>query len=140
MHYEALYTIIIVNRLVSNRMENLKVRSADKDIIAYGLKEASKIMGISQVQLAAILQVDKSSLSRAFKNGIEPGSLKAQVSILIIRMYRSLFAISGDNSKFMKHFLNTQNRAFSSKPIDMIKNIEGLVQVNQYLDAMRGKV
>lgn len=121
-------------------MSNVQQHSDDKKIISTALKNATDSLGLSQSDLASILRIDKSTLSRSLKKGIEPHSLKGQVSLLVIRMYRSLFALSGDNKRFMTHFLKTPNKAFQVKPIDLIKTLDGLVQVNQYLDAMRGKV
>ncbi len=121
-------------------MNNGQQQSDDKVIVSTALKNATDSLGLSQSDLASILMIDKSTLSRSLKNGIEPYSLKGQVSLLIIRMYRSLFALSGDNKKFMQHFLQTPNKAFGIKPLELVKTLDGLVQVNQYLDAMRGKV
>ncbi|VAW46563.1 hypothetical protein MNBD_GAMMA02-1683 [hydrothermal vent metagenome] len=121
-------------------INNTQPQSTDKKIVSTALKNATESMGLSQTQVASILMVDKSTLSRSLKSGIEPLSLKGQVSLLIIRMYRSLFALSGDNKKFMNHFLQTPNKAFGAAPLELLKTLDGLVQVNQYLDAMRGKI
>ena len=114
--------------------------SSDKQIIATALKRAIDFMGIKTAQLAKTFNVSVSTLNRDFQNGIEPESLKGQVSLLVIRMYRSLSAISGNDDEFVRHFLNTDNNYFGQKPINVIKSMEGLVSVNPYLDAMRGKV
>lgn len=113
---------------------------ADKVIVATALKRAGQFMGIKTSVLAEILNVSISTLNRDFQNGIEPDTLKGKVSLMIIRMYRSLCVISGNNDRFIKHFLNTENTYFRQAPIDAIRSLEGLVEVNQYLDAMRGKV
>jgi len=57
-----------------------------------------------------------------------------------VRVYRSLFAIAGGDKGFMQHWLSTENKALSGKPIELMFSILGLIQVNEYLDAMRGKV
>ncbi len=97
-------------------------------------------MGLSRDDASAILGVDKATLSRNKTKGFEPDSKTGELCLQLVRVYRSLFAIAGGNQDFMKHWLNTENRALSGKPADLLKSIAGLVQVNLYLDAMRGKV
>lgn len=95
---------------------------------------------MSKSDLSDILMIDISNVNRSLKAGIEPKSLKGQASLLIIKIYRSLFALAGNNKKFMTHFLYTDNNYFSARPIDAMKSLQGLVEVDQFLSAMRGKV
>lgn len=131
---------VIISYEMENMMQQATVQTnSDKLIIAKALKRAGQFMGLKSSLLAEILNVSTSTLNRDFQNGIEPDTLKGKVSLMIIRMYRSLSVISGNNDSFVKHFLNTENKYFRAAPVDVIRSLEGLVQVNQYLDAMRGK-
>lgn len=40
----------------------------------------------------------------------------------------------------MRHWLNSPNKALNGTPKTLLQTVVGLVSVNQYLDAMRGKV
>jgi hypothetical protein len=87
-----------------------------------------------------LLDLNPSTYRRNIDKGFEPTSLKGQCQLFVIRLYRSLYAISGGDYEFMKHWFTTENSALHGTPKELIKAIDGLVLVNQYLDAMRGKV
>jgi hypothetical protein len=53
-------------------------------------------------------------------------------------MLRSLEAIIGDDPAQTREWLDNYNHHLGGKPIEMIKNIQGLNEVVNYLDAMRG--
>lgn len=84
--------------------------------------------------------VDKATLSRNKTKGFEPQSKTGELCLQLVRIYRLLFAIAGGNQDFMRHWLNTKSKTLSAKPHELLKNIAGLILVNLYLDAMRGKV
>ncbi|WP_223788690.1 MbcA/ParS/Xre antitoxin family protein [Marinicella meishanensis] len=121
-------------------MRRPETKSNESAVVAKALTKAAGEMKLSQADLAKIMKVDRSTLSRSLKAGIDPHSLRGEVSLMIIRIYRSLFALSGSDSGFKSHFLRTKNKYFDGKPIDVMQSMEGLVMVNNYLDAMRGKV
>ena len=60
-------------------------------------------------------------------------------ALLFVRVFRSLDSIVGDESTARK-WLTSENLGLNAKPIDLIRNTEGLVRVVQYLDASRGLV
>ena len=60
-------------------------------------------------------------------------------ALLYVRVFRSLDSIVGDESTARK-WLTSENLGLNAKPIDLIRNTEGLVRVVQYLDASRGLV
>ena len=62
------------------------------------------------------------------------------IAILLIRIYRSLSAMVGNNHEKAKLWLKSQNKYFRNKPLEEMKTIPGLVKVLNYLDAMRGKL
>jgi|GEM_PF-812108 len=112
----------------------------DDQLVADSLAQAAKFMEITHVELANMMGISASAFSRAIQKGFTPQSLKGQVALMVIRIYRSLSALSGRNHEFMTHFLRTKNKYFDQTPLQTMATLEGLVVVNQYLDAMRGKV
>jgi len=59
---------------------------------------------------------------------------------LLIRLYRSLDALVGNDEKRRLDWLNAYNRAFNGVPKDMVQTAQGLVLVVAYLDGMRATV
>ena len=97
-------------------------------------------LGITREVKSKILGVNISTLSRKNLIGFDETSKTAELQCHFIRLYRSLFAISGGDNAFMNHWFTTENKALNGTPALLCQNIEGLFRTNQYLDAMRGKV
>ena len=60
-------------------------------------------------------------------------------ALLFVRVFRSLDSIVGDEPT-ARQWLQSENRGLNAKPIELIRNTEGLVRVVQYLDASRALV
>ncbi|AHI27922.1 MbcA/ParS/Xre antitoxin family protein [Marinobacter similis] len=112
-------------------------QTQDKALLAKALLNAGKAFGFNQTELADIVGRNRTGLVR---DGIDPASKSGELALLFIRLYRSVFALTGGEPAAMKHWINTENRYFDEVPRQLIKSAEGLVRVNHYLDAMRGKV
>jgi len=118
----------------------LKPSSSENTVLIKAFHNSCRVLGLSRDDASAILGVDKATLSRNRERGFDPRSKTGELCLQLIRVYRSLFAIAGGDEKFMRHWLNSDNRALSGKPRELLSDIAGLIQVNMYLDAMRGKV
>lgn len=59
---------------------------------------------------------------------------------MIIKIYRKLFSMFGRNQTMVQLFLNSHNKYFKSKPMDVLKIEVDLKKVDQYLFAMSEKV
>lgn len=110
------------------------------EVVIKSFNNACQKIGVSREQASKIIGVDKATLSRNKQKGFDPESKTGELCLQFIRAYRSLYAMAGGNYAFMQHWLNTHNKALSGKPIDQMESIVGLVMVNDYLDALRGKV
>lgn len=98
--------------------------------------------GLSGKQLSDILGLSESTTSRLQqgKKKISPYTKEGEMALLLVRVYRSLNALLGNNHDKAKAWLTSNNRHFNIPPLEKIKTISGLVEVVNYLDAMRGKV
>lgn len=95
-------------------------------------KDLSETLGISEASITRLHQ-GKKTISAQQKEG--------ELALLLLRIYRSLNALVGNHHEKAKLWLHSPNLAFQSKtPFEHIKSIAGLVEVTQYLDAMRGKL
>jgi len=109
-------------------------------ILIKAFVKAISFLGFTKAQGADVLGVSRATLDRHLKNGFDMNSREAEFAKLFIRIYRSLFAITGGDTKLMEHFMNSPNRALSGQPKELLFSVQGIVRVNDYLDAMRGKV
>ena len=117
-------------------MKDPEEKQTDDVILATALKRASSLMGINNSSLAKILKIDISTLSTIFKKGINPDSQRGHASTLIVRIYKSLSQLSGNDNNYIQHFLFSENRYFRNKPINVMETIDGLILINKYLDTM----
>jgi hypothetical protein len=128
-----------VHDMKSNMPDTLANR---KRVLTKALIAMAKILQLNQKDLSEIIGKSPATFSRLFNNselGINPDTKEGQLALLLCRLYRSLDALFGGNPNQCRLWLRSNNKHLNGVPIDLIKSIEGLVFVIQYLDAMRGK-
>ncbi|WP_131783844.1 antitoxin Xre/MbcA/ParS toxin-binding domain-containing protein [Legionella gresilensis] len=111
-------------------------------VLTKAICNLSKFYSLSGKDLSKIIGISESSASR-LSHGIKlisPHTKEGELALLLLRIYRSLNAMVGNNHEKAKLWLNSQNKYFRNKPIEEIKTVPGLMSVLNYLDAMRGKL
>lgn len=109
-------------------------------VLRKALFRAGEGLGFSQKDVAAIIGVSEATLSRV-KRGqalIEPASKEGELSLLLLRIFRSLDALFGGNESDMRSWMHAPNDHLGAVPSDHLLTVLGLVDVVEYLDAMRG--
>lgn len=107
----------------------------DAELIWRALDKAAVYMGLSKKDVDLILTANQSTLSRNSDNH----DSRELAGLIFLDIYRKLFSKSFNNNDFPKHFLYTDNKYFSAKPIDILKSKDGLQEVNDFLVAMSSK-
>lgn len=108
-------------------------------VVAKALINLKEELHLSSESVGQIIGADASTVFRIGKNGDMKKNKVFEGALLLIRVYRSLFALLGGDKAVMIHWLTTSNKDFDEQcPIDYMKSLVGLVEVVQYLDAMRG--
>ena len=110
-------------------------------VLAKAALAAASRLGISSAHLAAVIGVSAASVSRmaSATRGIEPGTKEGELALAFLRLYRSLGALLG-GAESCRAWFHAENIHLGGVPADMVRRVEGLVHVTEYLDAMRGKV
>ena len=98
---------------------------------------AAERMGLSRGDLSEIVGRDRSSISRS---GIDPDSKSGELAKILVRCYRALAVMVDDNPGQIREWLATPNSHTGGVPSQQLRSVAGLVAVNEYLDAIRGKV
>jgi hypothetical protein len=104
---------------------------------------AAEVLEIPQRTLAEIIGVSPSTISRAASAlaPIDPDSKAGELAKLWLRVFRSLDAVVGSNDVAARTWLTSPNIAFAgAKPLDRLRNAEGLVHVLHYLDSARARL
>lgn len=97
---------------------------------------AGKALGLSQADIGTVVGRDRTSLRR----GIDPDSKTGELAALLIRVYRSLYALVGGDPQAMRHWMETDNHHTGGVPREQIRTVAGLTRVLEYVDAVRGKL
>jgi hypothetical protein len=98
---------------------------------------AGKALGLTQDDLSKVVGKDRTVFRRS---GLNPGGKSGELALLVVRLYRSLYALVGGKERDLRHWMKTENRHTGGVPADQIKSISGLIRVVEYLDAMRGRI
>jgi hypothetical protein len=106
-------------------------------VLAKALVTAGRDLGLTQAEIGAVIGRDRTALSRA---AIDPSSKSGELALLLIRAYRALYVLVGGEPAQMRHWWRTPNRHLDGAPVDLIRSVQGLLRVVEYLDAMRGKL
>ena len=108
-------------------------------VLAKAAVAAASRLGLRNRQLGEIIGTSEASVSR-FKSGrpLDPSGKEGELALLFLRLYRSLDALVGGDDAKAREWLHSQNQHVGGVPADRIRTVEGLVDVIQYLDAMRG--
>ncbi|HLU26050.1 MAG TPA: MbcA/ParS/Xre antitoxin family protein [Longimicrobiales bacterium] len=110
-------------------------------VLAKAVLAAAARLGLRQRDLAAVLGTSEASVSR-LQHGrrIQPNTKEGELALLFLRVYRSLDALVGGNDAQARAWLHAENDHLGGVPAERIRSVEGLVDVVQYLDAMRGRL
>jgi len=112
-------------------------------VVSKALLRAAEVLGLTSTELAGIIGTSESTLSRVRhrKRGPIPlGSKEGELALLFLRVFRSLDALVGGNAAHAQAWLRAENHHVGGAPLRRMKKIEGLVDVVEYLDAMRGTI
>ncbi len=119
----------------------LETKPDDNQVLAIALDNLKNILDISTNDLSDIIGKHRNTMSRVLKDKkIDYKSKEGECALLLIRVYRALFALNGGNTDAMKHWLRTNNRHIQGIPLEVMKTVLGLSRVVNYLDAIRGKI
>lgn len=102
---------------------------------------AAARLGLRNKHLAEIIGTSEASVSRLRGGrGLDPERKEGELALLFLRLYRSLDALVGGDDVKARDWLRAANDHIGGIPADRIRTVEGLVDVVQYLDAMRGRL
>ena len=102
---------------------------------------AASRLGLRNRRLAEVIGTSEATVSR-LSNGrsIDPESKHGELALLFVRLYRSLDALVGGDDAQARTWIHAHNIHLGGVPAERIRRVEGLVDVIQYLDAMRGRI
>jgi hypothetical protein len=108
-------------------------------VLAKATARAADLLGLSGAALSRIIGLSEPTVSRIL-NGerpLDPGSKEGELSLLLVRVYRSLDALVGTDDAKRVAWMKGHNKALGGVPIQLLERADGLVATLNYLDGMR---
>jgi transcriptional regulator with XRE-family HTH domain len=110
-------------------------------VVAKAVLATAERLGLRDRELAGVIGTSEASVSRLRSGrGLDPASKEGELALLFIRLYRGLDALVGGDDAAARAWLRADNSHVRGVPAERIATVEGLVDVVQYLDAMRGRL
>ena len=118
----------------------LKQRPDPAVVLSKALLNASKQLTLKQDELGKVIGVHRTAITRLKQNlDLSPDSKQGELALLLIRAARALFALTGGDQAWIKHFMRSQNKLTGGVPAIQVQTVQGLMRVVTCLDAIRGK-
>jgi hypothetical protein len=116
--------------------------ASEAAIVTKALLRAAANLQLTNTALGAIVGLSDATISRMRKGSyvLSAQDKSYELSVLFVRLYRSLTAIVGGDDSVARAWLDNPNTALQAKPAERIKSVSGLVDVINYLDARRALV
>jgi hypothetical protein len=121
---------------------SLSINHEKERVLTKAILNLANFYNLTGKDLSDIIGISESSTTRLHqgKKVISPDTKEGEMALLLLRVYRGLNSLIGNNHDKAKIWLNSFNTYFNKKPIEQLKTVTGLVDVVNYLDAMRGKL
>lgn len=120
----------------------LSIPSPDPStVLTKAVLAAASRLGLRNRRLAEVIGTSEATVSRLSSGrSIDPESKHGELALLFVRLYRSLDALVGGDDAQARTWFHAHNIHLGEVPAERIRRVEGLVDVIQYLDAMRGRI
>ncbi|PIE39604.1 MAG: hypothetical protein CSA53_00700 [Gammaproteobacteria bacterium] len=110
-------------------------------VLAKALLRAADDLGLNQSDIAQVLGVHRTAVSRIKSSGsLAVESKQGELALLLVRLARALYALTGGDRDWARYFMQSPNTGTGGIPKEQITSIQGLVNVLQFVDAIRGKL
>lgn len=108
-------------------------------VLAKATARATELLGLSGAALSRIIGMSEPTISRILngERGLDPESKEGELSLLLVRVYRSLDALVGTDDVKRIAWMKGHNKALGGVPMQLIERADGLVATLNYLDGMR---
>lgn len=111
-------------------------------VVTKAVVRAAERLCLTARALATVIGVSEATVSR-MRHGtysLDPASKPFELAVLVVRLFRSLDAITGGDEAVAASWLVNENTVLRGRPAELIQTVTGLVDVIAYLDARRALV
>ena len=108
-------------------------------VLAKATARSAVLLGLSGAALSRVIGVSEPTVSRLLNGDrpLNPDSKEGELAALLVRVFRSLDALVGNDDQKRVAWMRSPNKALAGVPAQLIEKAEGLVATLGYLDGMR---
>lgn len=110
---------------------------AEGVVLSKAAFRAAQALGLSQKELAGAIGVSTASANRMKDGDFALSGKPFELAACLIRVFRSLDAITGGDRAAMKSWMKAKNHDLRAVPKALVQTAIGLIGVVNYLDASR---
>jgi len=127
--------------IMSASARSLAAKPDPSSVLTKAVARAAERLDISRALLAKILGVSPPTVTRLYNGDYKLDQRRTdwEFALLFVRVFRSLDSIVG-HEQTARQWLKSENRGLNGRPVDLMRQTEGLVRVVHYLDASRSLV
>lgn len=111
-------------------------------VVTKATLRAARFLGLNNATLAIVIGLSEATVSRMASRSylLDPRSKAYELSLLLIRLFRSLDAMVGGEEGPMQGWMRSNNLVLPGIPAEKIQTITGLVDTVNYVDASRARI
>lgn len=108
-------------------------------VLAKATVRAAGLLGLNGAALAKVLGASEATVSRIGRGErpLPPQSKEGELGALLVRLFRSLDALVGNDEERRLAWMSSHNHALNGTPAELILKAQGLVLAVAYVDGMR---
>ena len=120
-------------------MHAVAVTGRYRGVLSKATWRAARHLGLSGAALSKVVGLSEATVSRLGRGewDMSAETKEGQLAALLVRLFRSLDAIVGNDSAKSAAWMTSYNQALNGVPLELIESPQGLVMTVQYVDAMR---
>ncbi len=118
-----------------------RLAPAEDAVVTKAVQRAALALGLNGRELAAILGVSEAKVSRLGRETLlDTHKKEFELALELLRLFRSLDALVGGDEQKARAWMHAHNHYLGGVPAELVKSIQGLLGIVEYLDAMRGQI
>ncbi len=124
-------------------LQQSRVATTRAQVLTGALVEVCSRLNMGPSILGKTIGISQPTASRLLRGSyqLRDSAKEWELSAVLVRLYRSLFAMVGGDEVLAREWLRAPNRAFADDtPLNMLLRVEGLLRVSEYLDAHRSRI
>jgi hypothetical protein len=105
-------------------------------VLAKATARSSALLGLSGAALSRVIGLSQPTVCRVLAGSrlLNPDSKEGELAALLVRVYRSLDTLVGNDDQKRVAWMRSHNAALGGVPADLVEKVEGLVNTASYLE------